>query len=102
MKKRIGTEELYARVKSEMNVGVRHGRFFVRTENNWSAILANDLAICIRSLYREDDQKLISASAIKEVQERLLQDPYAQLSFLDEGTEKYVKLKHSVFNVEKG
>lgn len=102
MNKKIGTEELYSRIKSEMNVGVRHGRFFVRTENNWSAILANDLAICIRSLYREDDQKLISASAIKEVQERLLQDPYAQLSFLDEGTEKYVKLKHSVFNVEKG
>lgn len=102
MKKKIGTEELYSRIKSEMTVGVRHGRFFVRTEDNWSAILANDLAIRIRSLYREDDQKLISASAIKEVQERLLQDPYAQLSFLDEGNEKYIKLKHSVFNVEKG
>ena len=102
MPKRISQENLYETVKTHLTIGVHHGRFYLKTEKNWEPILPAELAVKIRHLYKEDEQKLISASAVKEIQERLLQDPYIQLEFVDDENEDYICLHDGVFNVNTG
>ena len=100
--KKITMEDLYENVKGNGGVRVHHGRFYEKIGQNWRPILPADFAVKIRHLYTEDDQKLISSSAVKEVQERLVQDPYIQLQFVDEQTEDFICLRENVFNVATG
>lgn len=102
MDKTIKTGDIYSRVKESLKIGVWHHRFYIQENGNWNLILRDKLAISIRQLYTEEAQKKLSTAAIKEVLNRLDQDPYLQLSFIDEEKENYLKLKNTVFNVEKG
>ena len=102
MPKKITQEQNYEKVKECINVGVHHGRFYTKASENWESILPADLAVQIRSLYKEEEQRDISASSIKEVQERLLQDPYIQLKFVDDQKEDYIRLRNGVFNTNTG
>ena len=75
MKKQIDTQSVYEKVRETLDIGVRQNRLFIKGGKNWTAISAIELAITIRSLYREEEQKLISSGTVKEVIERLLQNP---------------------------
>lgn len=100
--KNLKAEEVYSQIKASLKIGVWHRRFYIMESNNWHLILRDDLAVTIRQLYNEEEQKKLSTATIKEVLDRLSQDPYLQLHFIDETEESYVKLKNTVFNVEKG
>lgn len=102
MAQKIERDQIYERLKNAKKVGVHHGRFYLKTEENWRAILPAELAVEIRRLYREEEQQYIAASTIKEIQEQLLQDPYVQLRFTDDDSEKYLCLKKGVFNTDTG
>lgn len=100
--KKFTQEKIYNEVKKLREIGVHHGRFYMKEDQNWKPVLPADLALKIRSLYTEEEQTFISVSGIKEVQERLLQDPYAQLQFVDEKNPDYICLKSGIFHTETG
>ncbi len=102
MKRNYKPDDIYSQVKAALRIGVWHHRFYVMRNNNWNLILRDDLAVTIRHLYSEEEQKIVSTAAIKEVLDRLIQDPYLQLKFIDEEEERYLNLEKAVFNVEKG
>ena len=102
MKKIFKPEDIYSQVKAALQIGVWHHRFYVRENSNWNLVLRDDLTVRIRRLYSEEDQKNMSTAAIKEVLDRLEQDPYLQLAFIDEEKENYLNLENTVFDVEKG
>lgn len=102
MAKKIDAEILYEKVRESKPIGVRQNRLYLRDGRNWRAVTSGELAIEIRSLYRAEDQKLISSSTVHEVIERLLQDPSIQLHFKEETHSQFVKLKEEVFDVELG
>lgn len=102
MKNRIILEELYEQVRSRLEMGVHNGRFYKKENGNWTFIASSEFAMIMRGMYSEEEQKLISSAAIREVQERLLQDPYVQLEFVDDKEEGYICLANSVFDVKLG
>lgn len=102
MTQKIRQEQIYEKLKHAKKVGVHHGRFYLKTEKSWKVIIPADMAVYIRSLYEEDEQKYISASAVKEAQERLLQDPYVQLRFIDDENSNYIRIQNGVFDVTTG
>lgn len=102
MNKNIPVAQIYERLKSSYKLGVRQGRIYLKNGNNWECIRELELAIKVRGLFVETEQLNISVGAVKEVLERLLQDPSLQLHFIEEKTDKYVKLRDSVFDVESG
>ena len=102
MTKNLKAEDVYSQVKAALRIGVWHHRFYKKKDSNWHLIFRDDLAVTIRQLYTEEEQKRISTATIKEVLDRLSQDPYLQLHFIDEEDEKCIKLKNTVFNVVKG
>lgn len=102
MGKRIDVAEIYENVKLNLKIGVRQNRIFVKKNGNWHPFMQSELSIEIRRLYQEHDQKKISSSAIKEVIERLLQDPSLQVKFAEETENNWLKLRDSVFNVTNG
>lgn len=102
MKKQIDTQSVYEKVRETLDIGVRQNRLFIKGGKNWTAISAIELAITIRSLYREEEQKLISSGTVKEVIERLLQNPSIQLCFIEETEDHFIKLKDEVFDVDIG
>ena len=89
-------------MRETLDIGVRQNRLFIKGGKNWTAISAIELAITIRSLYREEEQKLISSGTVKEVIERLLQNPSIQLCFIEETEDHFIKLKDEVFDVDIG
>lgn len=102
MKKQIDTQSVYEKVRETLDIGVRQNRLFIKGGKNWTTISAIELAITIRSLYREEEQKLISSGTVKEVIERLLQNPSIQLCFIEETEDHFIKLKDEVFDVDIG
>lgn len=100
--KKFTQEKIYNEVKKLREIGVHHGRFYMKEDQNWKPVLPADLALKIRSLYTEEEQTFISVSGIKEVQERLLQDPYVQIEFVDEKNPDYICLKSRIFNTATG
>lgn len=102
MKKQIDAQSVYEKVRETLEIGVRQNRLFIKRGKNWTAISAIELAITIRSLYREEEQKLISSGTVKEVIERLLQNPSIQLFFIEETENHFIKLKDGVFDVNTG
>lgn len=102
MKKQIEISEIYEAVKRNLKVGVRQNRIYVKREQNWHPLLQSQFAIEIRRLYSEAEQKRISSGSVKEVIERLLQDPSLQIQFVEETERDWIKLRDVVFNVETG
>lgn len=102
MTKKIDAQNLYEKVKENLSVGVRQNRLYIKDGNNWKAITSIELAIIIRKLYRDEDQKLISSGTVHEVIERLMQDPSIQLCFKEETDIQYIKLIDGVFDVTTG
>ena len=102
-KNRIHVNEIYKTTKERMRIGVHNGKIYIKTQNrNWKLISTSELAIEIRKLYTDEEQNNISVNNVKEVVDRLRQDPKLQLRFAEETYEKYVKLKSQTFNVETG
>ena len=102
MAKKIEIQDVYERVRATLDIGVRQNRLYIREGKNWKTISPIDLAINIRGLYREEEQKLISSGAVKEVIERFLQNPSVQLCFKEETEDHFIKLKDGVFDVDIG
>ena len=102
MKKIIQISDIYEKTQSQYVLGVRQNRLYIQEEGHWFPIGENELAIKIRAMYSPQERLLISSSAIKEVAERMLQDPEIQLHFVEETAEKYIRLRGSVFDVEEG
>lgn len=102
MIKKIDAQILYEKVTELLSVGVHHNRLYIKCEKNWNAVTSTELAIIIRSLYRDEEQKLISTGTVHEVIERLLQAPSLQLHFIEETDVQFLKLREGVFDVEKG
>lgn len=100
--KKITVEAVYTRVLAKLDIGVRHGQFYIKENNNSNVILQHDLAIRIRELFTNEEQQCISVACIKEVMERLTQNPSLQLHFIEERTDKYIKTSNEVFNIETG
>lgn len=100
--KKIARDQIYQKLKNVKRIGVHHGRFYLKTEENWRAILPANLAVEIRKLYKEEEQQYIAATTIKEIQEQLLQDPYIQLKFTDDESEEFICLQKEVFNTDTG
>lgn len=101
MAKTIKITDVYNFAKERLQLGVRQGRTYIKNGEHWTSILPHDLAIKIRGLYDEQTQNSISSSAIKEVIERLTQDPSLQLFFCNEKYENFLPLKNGIFNVEE-
>lgn len=101
MAKTIKITDVYNFAKERLQLGVRQGRIYIKNGEHWKSILPHDLAIKIRGLYDEQTQNSISSSAIKEVIERLTQDPNLQLFFYNEKYENFLPLKNGIFNVEE-
>lgn len=102
MTKKIDAQTLYEKVTELLSVGVHHNQVYLKEEKNWNVVTSTKLAIIIRSLYRDEEQKFISTGVVHEVIERLLQDPSIQLHFIEETSAKFVKLKDGVFDVDCG
>lgn len=102
MGKKIEVPEIYETINRNLKVGVRQNQIYLKREQNWHPMLQCEFAIEIRRLYPEADRKKISSGAIKEVIERLLQEPSLQLQFMEETEKRYVKLLDSIFDVETG
>lgn len=102
MRKNISAAQIYEHLKNHIQIGVHQNRLFIKNSENWESIRDFELAIKIRDLFTEQDQLDITVSAVKEVLERLLQDPNLQLQFTEEITNHFVKLRTSVFDVIMG
>ena len=100
--KKFNVNDVYTRTQAHLKLGMRQNRIYIWEDNNWRVITHQDLAILIRSLFSSEDQQTISVACINEVIERLMQNPKLQLIFTEEKEDKFVKLKHSIFNVETG
>lgn len=94
-------KDIFCRVVSDLKIGIRHNRVYINDEG-WKPILLSDFLIRIRELYPKEIRAEISAGAVNEAVERLLQEPSLQLHFTEETEEKYVNLKSGVFDVERG
>lgn len=93
---------VYTRVLAKLDIGVRHGQFYIKEGNNLNVILQHELAIQIRELFTNEEQQCLSVACIKEVMERITQNPALQLHFTEESTDKYIKTINEVFNIETG
>lgn len=100
--KKITVQEIYNLAKEKLQIRTFQDQFFQKSEENWKPILPTQLVKLIRKAYSEDEQKFISSSAVKEVLERLLQDPYMQADFVDKKNENFIRLSNAVFNVKDG
>ncbi len=92
---------MYSFVKESLHIGIRQGRIYLKEHGHWTAIIPQEFAIKARGLYSEDDRKYISSTTIKEVMERLIQEPSLQLHFIDEEYECYLNLLNGTYNIER-
>lgn len=101
MKKNITAPDMYSFVKESLHIGIRQSRIYLKEHGHWTAIIPQEFAIKARGLYSEDDRKYISSTTIKEVMERLIQEPSLQLHFIDEEYECYLNLLNGTYNIER-
>lgn len=102
MKKNISAAEIYVRAKAQLNLCVRNNTFYIKDGGFWKRLSSSELAVKIRALYTENDQPLISSGSIKEVMERIQQDPKLHIHFLDEDNTDLINIGNGVFNASTG
>lgn len=100
--KEIKAAEIYKVAKKELNLGIRQNRIYLKEGGEWIGLMDSELPVKIRALFPAEMQENISARAVTETVERLLQTPDLQLQFVEETEEKYVNLQNGVFNTETG
>lgn len=97
---KMDATKVYQITKNTLALGARYGRIYEKTEKEWVKIPEHKLPIKIRSVFTKEESETISSACIKEVIERLIQDPELQVEFTDETEERYVNVKNGVFDVE--
>lgn len=94
--------DLYRTVKNSLCLRVHHGCIFEKQGKDWKKIPELDLPIKIRGLFEAEVNESISTNDVKEVIERIAQDPELQLQFTDEIEERYVNTLNGIYDVKTG